>query len=54
MRIRPILFNGEMVRAILDGRKTCTRRVVKPQWYCGKCGTLLDWKNMEDVDAVDA
>nr|DAE66884.1 MAG TPA: hypothetical protein [Bacteriophage sp.] len=34
MAIKPILFNVEMVRAILDGRKTCTRRICKDTNEC--------------------
>lgn len=39
MAIKPILFNTEMVRSILDGRKSCTRRVIKPQPQSRLCYT---------------
>lgn len=53
MKERPILFSGPMVRAILDGRKTQTRRVVKltDAGRVKKPGSHKNW-HLGDPDAV--
>lgn len=44
MTERPIIFSGAMVRAILDGSKSMTRRIIKPRWRDGANPAFTGWR----------
>lgn len=55
MKERPIIFNSEMIRALVDGRKTQTRRPLKSRhlgngdWACAFCENGMRLDGLSDI-----